>query len=733
MKAAASGVGLAEIASGLMLAVSTAYSIPTAAAPSANAENYVLGFTAEQAEAGKEAYDRHCSACHGITMEGSGTFPALRSEFFDARWGDKTADTLAQSFRRMPPDGAGDPSSITDAMYTNMMAYMLESNGVHPGAIPLPLSMTTLRRLRIPKVRANMVDLHAPNVDDRTRQVLISKSREATQYLLNNPDDDDWLHWGRTYSGHNFSPLTQINQDTVDRLQPAWTLPLHPAEAHATPLVHDGVMYLHAFPDSLVALDATTGDILWRYKHRSLAAPSGKLGIAIKGDRLFLPTSDLRLVALDSNSGQLIWEHQILTEVQNDLSRYKQRGYFLRSAPVVAGNHVIQGVAGPLVKQGAFVLAVNRHTGEEVWRFNTIPRPGEPGDNSWNGLPFEERSGGSVWHFGSYDPELNLVFYGVSQTYDTAALLIPSGEPGVSNEGLYTDSTVALDADSGKLVWHYQHQPAEQWDMDWAFERQIVEITHNGEPRKAVITLGKIGILDAVDAATGDYIFSVDLGIQNYITGIDPNTGEKLIDPEKLPHKGMDTIGCPHYVGVRNWPPTAYSPELKKLYVPIFETCGHMTISESANLTSGLYSKMVRNPWLPQDQLGRLISVNLENRRVEWESPHKSPISTGLLSTAGGLVFAGDLAPAFNAYDAESGDTVWQYELDQAPSAGVITYSVQGKQYIAVSVGITNNTTKQKAERLRLQTGIDTPVGKQGAALWIFSLQQSNQELQSSQ
>ena len=727
-----SRTGFGSICRALLLASYTLITASYALAEIAEKQEATqLSYSVDQAKAGEQAYANHCSSCHGIVLEGSGPFPALANAMFTNKWGGKPADELARHIRRMPPEITKEQSTIDEAMYTDIMAFILQANDILPGANPLPSSTKALGRLSIPKIVERSVDLHSPSVTDEQRNAILENVPEITISELNNPDISNWVHWGGTYSGHNFSPLTQINGDTIGSLRPSWKLPLQPAEAHAAPLVYHGIMYLHTYPDSVVALDATRGDILWRYKHPlQHATPSGKLGIAIKNDLVFLPTSDMKLLAIDARSGRLIWEHQIALEKEEIVGDYKREGNFLRSAPIVVNHNVIQGVAGPLVKKGAFVLAVDIETGKEVWRFNTIPQKGEPGGNTWNGLSADERTGGSIWHYGSYDRDLNLVFFGVSQTYDTAALLVPSDKEGISNEGLYTNSTVALDPDTGELVWHFQHQPAEQWDMDWAFERQIVELQYKGKLRKAVITIGKIGILDAIDASTGEFLFSVDLGVQNYITGIDPKTGEKQVDPEKLPHPGMNTIGCPHYVGARNWLPTGYHRELKKLYVPIFEQCGQLTIDAASNLTSGLYSKMIPNPQLPRDQLGQLLSVDLENQQVEWRLPQEMPISTGILTTAGHLIFAGDMEPSLKAYNIEAGETLWHYKFDQAPSAGITSFAVDGQQYIAVSVGIVNNTTRHKAHRIEQQTGIHTDVGKDGAALWVFSLQANNQEFQ---
>ena len=689
---------------------------------SAQTDN-LLTFTAPQAEAGKKAYAAHCSNCHGKVLEGSGPFPALTDAFFNDKWGGKPAATLAAKIRTMPPGRAGKSAGIDDTTYADLMAFILRSNGFAAGSTPLPSAIHSLASLTIPKTLVDTHALHIANASADRKKALL-KRRSPPPATAENPAEDDWPHWGRTYDGLGFSPLQYINTANVDQLTLAWKLPLYPAPAHSVPLVHQGLMYLHVFPDSVLALDATDGSILWRYRHTSTVSATGKMGIAINGHRLFMPTSDMKLLAIDRHSGELLWEQAIATDSKT-LNSFTD-SHYLRAAPVAVGNVVIQGVAGPLMNRGNFIVGLDSNSGSELWRFNTIPHTGEAGNNSWNGIPSADRSGASVWQYGTYDAKLNLVYFGVSQTYDTAPLLTPVKKPGTTNEGLYTNTTVALNPDTGKLVWHYQHIAAGQWDMDWAFERQIVELSYRGKPHKAVITIGKLGILDALDAASGEYLFSVDLGIQNYVTAIDPVTGKKKVDPGKLPHPAINTIGCPHLSGVRNWATTAYNPVLGRLYIPSYDSCAQITIGAGSNLTSGLYFEQIASPHVAKDSLGQLFAVDLNKQRVIWSRRHRAPVATGLLTTAGNLVFAGDVAPSVKAYHAETGALLWQAPLDQAPSAGLMTYAVDGQQYIAISVGLINNLTKLKADFFNEQTGSNTLVGTEGAALRVFALQQSS-------
>jgi alcohol dehydrogenase (cytochrome c) len=222
---------------------------------------------------------------------------------------------------------------------------------------------------------------------------------------------------------------------------------------------------------------------------------------------------------------------------------------------------------------GNYIVGLDAATGNEAWRFNTIAKPGEPGGDSWNGAPFEQRFGGGVWTSGSYDPARNLVYFGTGNTYDIGTLMLPQPRVGESRDALYTDSTLALDPDTGKLIWHHQHMKRDVWDLDWVFEQSLLTLPVNGKPTELVVTGGKTAIFDAMDRATGKYVFSRDLGLQNIVTAIDPVTGEETTNPALEPEPGKTKLLCPNANGARNWLTTAFDPASYILYVPLVETC----------------------------------------------------------------------------------------------------------------------------------------------------------------
>jgi alcohol dehydrogenase (cytochrome c) len=529
--------------------------------------------------------------------------------------------------------------------------------------------------------------------------------------LLANPPPGDWLTWRRTYDDQGFSPLAQINKGNVGELTLAWSLALPPGPNAATPLVHDGVIYVHAYGDHVQALDATTGDELWHYA-RDLgdnARPTVKRNIALYGDKIYFGTSDVHVVALDAKTGRVVWD-QPITEPGS--------GFALSGGPLVAAGRVMQGVNGQ-APGGAYIVGLDAETGEETWRFYSIARPGEPGGDSWNGLPLEKRSGGSVWTAGSYDVERGLAFFGPAPTYDTGPLRDPIGRPGVTNDALYTNATIALDPADGKLVWYFQHVPNDQWDFDWAFERQMVDLEVGGRERRVIVTAGKEAVYDALDL-DGGYLFSMDLGLQNFITAIDPKTGAKTIDPALIPSREKAITVCPHAGGAKSWIPASINPTTKVLFVPLVESCMDLTPvpqDQRGGLSTGVRFSI--RPRLDSDgRYGRIQAIDLETRQTLWTARQRAPQTTGTLATAGGLVFAGALDRWFTAYDDATGEPLWHARVGDVPSAAPISYAVDGKQYVAIVVGY---GTAQTMTFPMLTPEIDLPIVRT-SAIWVFEL-----------
>jgi len=538
----------------------------------------------------------------------------------------------------------------------------------------------------------------------------LAQVEPVTDAMLADPPARDWLVWRRKWDGQGFSPLAQINRRNVDELRLAWSLALPPGPNAATPLVHDGVIFVHAYGDHVQALDATNGDELWHYaRDLGNGGISVKRNMALYGDKLYLGTSDVHVIALDVKTGRLAWDTPIAES---------NSGFGLSGGPLVADGVVMQGINGQ-APGGAYIVGLDAETGEEIWRFYSIARPGEPGGETWNGLPLEQRSGGSVWTAGSYDVDTGLALFGPAPTYDTGPLRDPIGRSGVTNEALYTNATIALRPADGTLAWYFQHVPNDQWDFDWAFERQMVELEVGGSTQRVIITSGKEAIYDALDVE-GNYLFSIDLGLQNFITDIDPRTGEKTIDPALMPSREKAIVVCPHAGGAKSWIPASLNPSSKVLFVPLVESCMDLTPvpqDQRGSLSTGV--RWTIRPTLDSDgRYGRIQAVDLETRQTLWTTRQRAPQTTGTLATAGGLVFAGALDRWFTAYDDQSGEALWRARLGDVPSAAPISFGVDGRQYVALVVGY---GTAQAMTFPMLTPEIDLPIIR-SSAIWVFAL-----------
>jgi alcohol dehydrogenase (cytochrome c) len=681
------------------------------------AQNAPPEFTVEQSAEGRSAYRQHCASCHGAKLEGADIAPALVGSRFDYTWRGKSVGTLSFHVRRMPPESALETVDINDETYTNILAYMLRANGLAPGENALPSNPDALGGLTIPTIPGMDFDPFVPVAKTEAQTALLDNLPTVTEEMLLNPSPTDWIHWGGTYDMHNFSRLLQINRENVGRLKAAWRVPLRNGRNNPAPLVHRGVMFVYAVPDTLVALDASNGDVLWRYAHGSDARVNNHMGVALHGDHVYVPTSDLHVVALEAKTGKVVWDHAIPREYP---------GIELRSAPMVVKDVVIQPVMGIYTPKGGFVVGLDRKTGEELWRFNVIPRPGEPGDNTWNDLPLEKRSGGSMWCQGSYDPELNLAYFGTAPTYDTKPLVHPVDKNGVTNDALFTNCTIALRPETGELVWYFQHLANDQWDLDWVFERQIMELPVDGKKRKVVMTIGKLGILDALDAATGEFLFSMDMGVQNVVKSVDPKTGDKTLHPyAKVPDPTKEVFIASNNDGARCWPTLSYNPITKRLYVPLAKG-GFLVGTEGYQLVS-TDVKMQAQPFPDSDgNMGHVQAVDLAGRKFRWRHEQSPPVISSMLATAGGVVFGGDVNRNFMAFDDKTGEVLWKAQLDDLPSSNIVSYSVKAKQYVAVVVGHTNyhvngwaRTYHKFAEELKMPVNT-APKG--GAAIWVFAL-----------
>ena len=680
-------------------------------------------FTTEQAGRGEELYQQNCIICHGENLN-DGEFGApLKGTSFSIRWAGTGMDALLEQTREMPP---GQANRFSGEQYADMMAFILQENDIPAGDEALPTDSTELATLFVPgdslnsgqAVRRNggPAGGFAPGVvipEWETEPSPLASISNVTESLLSNPPPESWLTWRGTYNATGYSPLDQINKDNVDELRVAWSLALPAGPNESTPLIHEGVMFVHSYGDNIMALNAITGDELWHYRHDMADDVNTRLmrNISIYEDKIYAATSDRKVIALNMRTGALVWA----TELDGAIS----------GGPTVANGVVMQGTMMTrkpnVVPGGGFVQGMDAETGEKLWRFNSIPEPDELGGNTWNGVPYDERNGGSFWVSGSYDPETGLAYFAPSPTYDTALTVNPVDQPGITNDALFTNSTLALRPETGELVWYFQHINNDQFDADWIFERIIMDMNIDGSDRRVSMTAGKQGFYDANDAATGEYLVSYDMGLQNFILGVDPETDKKIVDMSLYPD-GERKMVCPHAGGGRSWLPGAYNPVTQMMYVPAVEVCMDLIPTGeglgSGALTAG-YNWMLR-PRPDSDGLyGHVQAINVnENMSQAWTERQRAPQSTGILATAGGLVFAGALDRNLTAYDDMSGEPLWQVKLSDVPNSNPISFSVDGTQYIAIVVGYGG---AQTASFGRLVPEITLPATS-SSSVWVFKL-----------
>lgn len=553
------------------------------------------------------------------------------------------------------------------------------------------------------------------------QDALIDQLTPVTDEMLLNPPDGDWLMWRRTYNGWGYSPLDEINKDNVANLELAWSWGMSPGRTQETPLVHDGVLFLQNANHLIQALNAATGELIWEYQYElpDDVNPGGERSKALFGDNLIFATRDAHIVAVNAKTGQLVWDQQVADY---------NKGWSFTSGPMVANGVIIQGMTscGNAQPGGCFITGHDVATGEELWRIYTIARPGTPEGNSWNGIPLESRHGASAWISGAYDPEQNIVFFGVGQPYPWIAeingLLPESADSNDSNAALYTDSTLAIDPTTGELEWYHQYLATDTLDLDYVYDRLLIDLPVDGQERQTVVTAGKIGIIEALDRTTGEWLWGVETVPQNVVLSIDPDTGEKTINPDVIPHIGSTTFNCPADPGGRAWQSTSYSPRTETMYLPLVEFCSNTTpqpLDPGTVYTGGGRATFARVPTPDSDgNYGRVDAVNLTDQSTVWSYRQYAPVTTSTLPTGGGLLFVGTLDRRLLAFDDETGEILWRSgALSNSLESFPITYEAGGKQYVAVVANFGNGLGRL----ISLTPDVRLPQGNP-VTLYVFSL-----------
>ena len=561
----------------------------------------------------------------------------------------------------------------------------------------------------------------------------------VTDEMLQNPDPADWPMWRRTLDGWGYSPLDQVNRDNVGELQMAWSRALPQGTQEVTPLAYGGVVYMPTLTDIIQALEATTGDLIWEYRrdlpddvYEFVGGNSRSMrNIAIYDRQIINVSDDDYAYALDVETGDLVWETRIFD--------YRETPAGHSSGPIIADGRVISGrscrpAGGP---ESCVVVAHDARTGRELWRRRTVPAPGEPGDETWGGVPYERRVHVGSWIPASYDPELRLIYQGTSVTSPAPKFMLG----GVENTHLYHNSTLALDVETGEIRWYYQHLN-DHWDLDHPFERLLVDTAvapdpdavswinprlQPGEVRRVVTGIpGKTGVVYTLDRETGEFLWATPTVSQNVINDIDGATGAVTENAEvTFTALGQEVLACPTWAGGKDWEAGAYSPLTNTMYMPLRNTCARMLATDDVRseraraLTAGgqggleIYALAARHQITPgEDDLGTVYAVSAETGRTTWLHEQRAA-TMSVMATGGGLVFGGDVNGRFRALDQETGAVLWEINLGSPVVGFPITYAVDGRQYVAVNTGAGGGINLRMTPELRPSVG---------SVLFVFAL-----------
>jgi alcohol dehydrogenase (cytochrome c) len=512
------------------------------------------------------------------------------------------------------------------------------------------------------------------------------QSRDVTDDRLLNAEHDgaNWLMYNRTYNGWRHSSLDQINAGNVTKLVAKWIFAGGAlGEQQMTPVVNDGVMFTTSTAlgfNRVHALNARTGEPLWRHE-RKIPEDVGALvrviphnrGVALYRDRVIVGTLDAHLIALDAKTGAPAWETKIADYTE---------GYFVSQAPLVIKGKVIVGIAGPgEMGPRGFVEAFDAATGKSLWRWYSIPAAGEPGSETWAADTWKI-GGGAVWHTGTYDPATNLLYVGTGNPAPWIADMR-------RGDNLYTMSAVALDVDTGKMKWYHQYLANEPWDFDTMAEHHVIDVVRNGQSHKAVVQANKLGYVYTLDRTTGKFLSAAPFVKSLNWGGPDPATGKGVENAGLRPKMGGPPVEvCPSLLGATGWQPKVYNPKTGYLYIPSNEFC--MRYAYVADLTykkGQLYTGVTAEHFSKTEQAGVLRAFDVNANKVIWEWSNRTPLISHTLSTAGDLVFQGTPEGRVVALDAKTGRELWSFSLGTPQSGGIMSYAVDGKQYIAVAAG----------------------------------------------
>ena len=621
--------------------------------------------------AGQQIFATRCASCHG-TNAGGGEFAPSILERVPLRSDDELVRLLHNG---LPSSGMPPFPDIVDKERTNLISFLrtlkpFEGTAAEHASVTLEGGKT----LQGKALNRSAKDMQMLGDD---HQLYLLRKTESDEYRVVT-SQADWPSYNGQTVGSRYSELAQITTTNASRLQPKWIFTLNSTrEVQATPVVAAGVMYV-TYANECFALDAGSGRQIWHYQRARTqglvgnAVSGANRGVAVAGDKVFMVTDNAHLIALNRMTGALAWE----TPLADWHNNYNATG-----APLVVGSMVISGTSGGDEGARGFVAAFDQASGKELWRFWTVPKRGEPGSESWQGNGIDH-PGGGTWMTGTYDKDLDTVYWPVGNPGDD---LIGDDRKG---DNLYTDSVVALDAKTGKLKWYFQFTPHDVHDYDAMAPPSLVDAEWEGKPRKLMVQANRNGFLYVLDRTNGKFL----LGRQytkklTWATGLTPE-GRPIVAPGKEPtHEG--TVVCPWLNGATNWYSASWSPLTSLYYVQTNDKCGIFTRTDMPFQLGHGYMGGSNSPD-PADPGQRVLrAFDIQTGKPAWELPQTGPGDTfgGVLSTAGGVVFYGADDGAFAAADAKTGKPLWSFQTNETPHASPMTYMFDNKQYVAVAMG----------------------------------------------
>jgi alcohol dehydrogenase (cytochrome c) len=549
----------------------------------------------------------------------------------------------------------------------------------------------------------------------------------VTQQMLLNPSPNDWLMPSRTYDWQRFSPLNQITKQNVGQLRMAWSRGLADAlYQELIPVVHDGVMYVFVGPATVEAIDATNGDLLWEYRRKLPDAV--KIGraraISIYEDMVYFGAPDGYIVALDARTGAVRWE---------TLSHDNKTGAQFSTGPLVIEDKVVSGRICRGSRVSCYIAAYDAKTGKELWKFFTTIAPGEPGGETWGKVPEDKRTSAPWGLTGSYDPVRKLTFWGTGNPPGTRMSRNggdPDAIPRSAPADLYSGSTMALDINTGKLAWYYQHTPGDDWNSDDAHGRILIRTAISpdrnavkwinpriprGQEREVVVSIGETGGLFVNDRSNGDFVWATPFPYDTpefHLSKVDVETGKTFLNWDLVGKKPGDKHTMCFQDAIGYWP-NAYYPAKNSLYIPYEEMCAEETI----NNEGGASERIIPRPGSDPNSFSGIAKVNMATGQVQRFHTQRAPGNSAVLATAGDLIFWGDMNRRFRAFDAESGKVLWETIVGGIVQNSNITYSVNGKQYVAIMTG---DGVGHTAERFQMAPEIKPSRGHN--AIYVFAL-----------